>query len=121
MELRFEFDASSPSFTASNLFLHSDGSSGVARIEGSSKGRCEIPPSNCREYIDYFINTQIHTHACISDTQHQQELQLYKWEEAVNYICNTEKSLWAKKKVHVKENIQKINYKLEIKIQQNLG
>lgn len=47
--LRLEFDALSISLTASNLFFHSFGARGVARIEGSSNGRCETPPSNYKE------------------------------------------------------------------------
>ena len=33
-------------FIVSNLSLHSDGVKGVARFDGSSKGRCEKSPSN---------------------------------------------------------------------------
>ena len=49
--LIFSFEASLISFTASSLFLHSEGARGVARIEGSSKGRCEMPPSSWRNII----------------------------------------------------------------------
>lgn len=34
----------------SSFFFHSDGAKGVALMEGSSSGRLEIPPSNCRKY-----------------------------------------------------------------------
>ena len=35
-------------FAACNFFFHSDGDNGVALMAGSSKGRCDIPPSNCK-------------------------------------------------------------------------
>lgn len=38
-------------FVAASLLLHSDGVRGVARIDGSSKGRCEMPSSNYEEKI----------------------------------------------------------------------
>lgn len=34
-------------FAACNFFFHSDGDNGVALMDGSSKGRCDTPPSNC--------------------------------------------------------------------------
>lgn len=49
--LILSFEASLISFIASSLFLHSEGARGVARIEGSSKGRCEMPPSSWRNII----------------------------------------------------------------------
>lgn len=42
-------DASSSSVNSFSLLFHSDGSKGFARIGGSSRGRCEIPPSYYRK------------------------------------------------------------------------
>lgn len=43
-----EGDASPSSVKSFSFSFHSDGSKGFARIGGSSKGRCEIPPSYYR-------------------------------------------------------------------------
>lgn len=43
-----EGDASSSSVKSFSFLFHSDGSKGFARIGGSSRGRCEIPPSYYR-------------------------------------------------------------------------
>lgn len=63
-----EGDASPSSVKSFSFSFHSDGSKGFARIGGSSKGRCEIPPSYCRTTKNQpmlsNLTKAMHYHAC---------------------------------------------------------